>query len=67
MYVHTGICTDYDVVVFKSAQKMVTPTKLSQLSCQIRNIDTVIFLKLQWSPLNRILFKGIFWLMEYNF
>ena len=22
---------------------------------------------IQWSPLNRILFKGIFWLMEYNF
>ena len=24
-------------------------------------------MNIQWSPLNRILFKGIFWLMEYNF
>ena len=26
-----------------------------------------IHIYIQWSPLNRILFKGIFWLMEYNF
>ena len=64
MFVNTLLVTL--IINYRLIQLLMPNHRVSStVACVLCVVNTNC--EIQWSPLNCILFKGIFWLMEYNF